>query len=73
MIFLKIWAAMLFEPEQTWLHEVISECEKQQTSDIQSVLYYSQWLQLSGSDNFGFFRCSPEEHISINYEIILHI
>jgi hypothetical protein len=39
MIFFKIWAAMLFEPEQTWLHEVISECEKQQTSDIQSVLY----------------------------------
>jgi hypothetical protein len=47
--------------QQAWLHEVISLREKQ--TDIQCC------IQLSGSDNFGFSRCLPEEHISINYEI----
>ena len=50
---------MLFEPEQTWLHEVISERENRRTS---SAVY--------SSDNFGFSRCSPEEHISTNLKYL---
>ena len=33
---------MLFEPEQAWLHEVISEHEIKQTS---SAVYTAQWLR----------------------------
>jgi predicted metal-dependent HD superfamily phosphohydrolase len=35
---------MLFEPEQAWLHEVISEHEIKQT-DISSAVYTAQWLR----------------------------
>ena len=45
---------MLFEPEQTWLHEVIPERENRQT-DRHPVLYTAQ----TTSD-------LPEEHIYIN-------
>ena len=54
---------MLFEPEQAWLHEVSSEHENENKTDIQCC------MQLSGLDNFGFSRCSAEEHIFINYEV----
>ena len=54
---------MLFEPEQAWLHEVSSEHEHENKTDIQCC------MQLSGLDNFGFSRCSAEEHIFINYEV----
>jgi hypothetical protein len=40
MIFLKIWAAMLFEPEKAWLHEV-----SDRQTDRHPVLYTAQWLR----------------------------